>query len=49
MAVEISGASLYTVSRTMAGWQERGIVATGRQQFRIRDPQGLAGISEGGP
>jgi CRP-like cAMP-binding protein len=45
---EISGASLYTVSRTMADWQERGIVETGRQQFRIRDPQGLAGISESG-
>ena len=45
---EISGASRYTVSRTMADWQERGIVETGRQQFRIRDPQGLAGISESG-
>lgn len=44
---EISGASLYTVSRMMADWQERRIVETGRQRFRIRDPQGLAGISEG--
>lgn len=46
---EISGASLFTVSRTMADWQERGIVETGRQRFRIRDPRGLAGISESGP
>lgn len=45
---EISGASLYTVSRTMADWQERGLVETGRQRFRIRDPRGLAGISESG-
>jgi CRP-like cAMP-binding protein len=45
---EISGASLYTVSRMLADWQERGLVETGRQQFRIRDLQALAGISEGG-
>lgn len=44
---EISGASLYTVSRTLADWQERRLVETGRQRFRIRDPEGLARISEG--
>jgi CRP-like cAMP-binding protein len=44
---EISGASLYTVSRTLAQWQERRLVEIGRQRFRICDPRGLAGISEG--
>lgn len=44
---EISGTSLYTVSRTLASWQERSLVETGRQCFRIRDPEGLARISEG--
>lgn len=44
---EISGASLYTVSRTLADWQEQRLVEIGRQRFRIQDPQGLAGISEG--
>lgn len=44
---EIAGTSVYTVSRTLADWQERKIVETGRQRLRIRDPQGLAGIAEG--
>lgn len=44
---EISGTSLFTVSRTLAEWEGPAIVETGRQRFRIRDPQGLAGIAEG--
>jgi CRP-like cAMP-binding protein len=44
---EITGTSVYTVSRTLADWQELEIVETGRQRLRIRDPQGLAGISDG--
>ena len=44
---EVAGTSVYTVSRTLAEWQERGIVEAGRQRLRIRDPQGLAGIAEG--
>jgi CRP-like cAMP-binding protein len=44
---EISGTSLFTVSRTLAEWEGPALVETGRQRFRIRDPQGLAGIAEG--
>lgn len=44
---EIAGTSVYTVSRTLAEWQEQGIVEAGRQRLRIRNPQGLAGIAEG--
>ncbi len=44
---EIAGTTVYTVSRTLAEWQERGIVEAGRQRLRIRDPQGLAGIADG--
>ncbi|HET9227844.1 MAG TPA: Crp/Fnr family transcriptional regulator [Thermoanaerobaculia bacterium] len=46
---EISGASLYTVSRTLADWEKEKIVETGRQRFRIRDEAALARISEPGP
>jgi len=45
---EIAGTSVYTVSRTLADWQELKIVETGRQRLRICDPEGLAGIAEGG-
>jgi CRP-like cAMP-binding protein len=44
---EVAGTSVYTVSRTLADWQERKIVETGRQQLRICDPQSLAAIAEG--
>lgn len=44
---EIAGTSVFTVSRTLAGWQERKIVETGRQQVRICEPQSLAAIAEG--
>ncbi|HKI01113.1 MAG TPA: Crp/Fnr family transcriptional regulator [Thermoanaerobaculia bacterium] len=44
---EIAGTSVYTVSRTLADWQERNIVEPGRQRLLIRDPEALAGIAEG--
>jgi CRP-like cAMP-binding protein len=44
---EIAATSVFTVSRTLAVWQERKIVETGRQQVRIREPQSLAAIAEG--
>jgi CRP/FNR family transcriptional regulator, nitrogen oxide reductase regulator len=44
---EISGTSVYTASRTLAEWQERKIVETGRQQLRICNSEGLAGIAAG--
>jgi CRP-like cAMP-binding protein len=44
---DVAGASLFTVSRTLAGWEELGIVSTGRQRYRIRDRERLAAIAEG--
>jgi CRP-like cAMP-binding protein len=44
---EIAGASLFTVSRTLADWEEKGIVETGRQRYRILDADRLAAISRG--
>src|SRR6185436_3757114 len=41
---DIAGASLYTVSRTLAGWEDQGIVETGRQRYRILDAARLAGM-----
>jgi len=44
---EIAGTSLYTVSRTLAGWEKEGIAEAARQRFRIRDPQRLDRVAEG--
>ncbi len=43
----IAGASLFTVSRTLADWEEQGIVETGRQRYRIRDAGRLEALTEG--
>ena len=45
---QISGTTLFTVSRTLTEWQEQGIVETGRQRYRIVDPGRLGGVAEGG-
>lgn len=44
---DIAGASLFTVSRTLADWEEQGIVETGRQRYRIRDAGRLEAMTEG--
>jgi CRP-like cAMP-binding protein len=45
---EISGTTLYTVSRTLAEWSADGIVTTGRQTVRLLTLDRLARIGEGG-
>lgn len=44
---QISGTTLFTVSRTLTEWQEQGIVETGRQRYRIVDPGRLKGVAGG--
>ena len=45
---QISGTTLFTVSRTLTEWQEQGIVETGRQRYRIVDPGRLGAMAKGG-
>jgi CRP-like cAMP-binding protein len=44
---EMSGTTLYTVSRMLKHWEEQGYVITGREKVVIRNPHGLAQIVEG--
>jgi CRP-like cAMP-binding protein len=44
---EMSGTTLYTVSRVLAEWERQALVKTGREQVRITDPHGLVRIAEG--
>ena len=44
---ELSGATLYTVSRTLNVWQKDGVVECGRQRVVVRDFDRLAQLAEG--
>ncbi len=44
---EISGTTLYTVSRVLADWERQGLVKAGREQVRITNPHGIVRIGEG--
>jgi CRP-like cAMP-binding protein len=43
---EMTGTTLYTVSRLFADWERRGLVATGREKVVIVNPHGLVQIAE---
>ena len=44
---EMSGTTLYTVSRVLSEWQKLGVVEAGRERVLIRKPHELVKISEG--
>lgn len=43
---EMTGTTLYTVSRILSRWAEKGLVETGRERVLIRHPHGLVVIAE---
>ncbi len=44
---EISGTTLYTVSRVLTEWERQGLISSGREHIRILDPHGLVRLAEG--
>jgi CRP-like cAMP-binding protein len=44
---EMSGTTLYTVSRVLTEWERQGLVSSGREHIRILQPHGLVRIAEG--
>lgn len=46
---ELTGTTLYTVSRTLRTWQRSGVVDAGRQRVAILQPQRLMAIADGLP
>ena len=44
---EMTGTTLHTVSRTMSGWQQRGLVVCGRRRITVCDPHRLFLLAEG--
>lgn len=43
---EMSGTTLYTVSRILSQWEEQGLVLAGRGKVTIRYPHGLVAIAQ---
>jgi CRP-like cAMP-binding protein len=46
---EMTGTTLYTVSRILRGWQRQGLVSAGRQRVAIVQPQRLLAIAQDSP
>jgi len=44
---EMTGTTLYTVSRLLSGWDRKGILKTGREKIRIIRPHVLVRIADG--
>lgn len=43
---EMTGTTLYTVSRTLSQWESHGLIKSGREQVTILFPHGLVTIAE---
>ncbi len=43
---EMTGTTLYTVSRILSNWEQQGFVHSGRERIVIQDPHGLVAIAE---
>ena len=43
---EMSGTTLYTVSRTLTEWERSGLLKIGRERVIIREPHGLVRIAD---
>jgi len=43
---EMSGTTLYTVSRTLAEWERAGLLKIGRERVILREPHGLVRIAD---
>ena len=43
---QMTGTTLFTVSRTLIAWEAQGLIATGRRRVVIRQPHRLVRIGE---
>jgi CRP-like cAMP-binding protein len=43
---EMTGTTLYTVSRLLSSWEDQGFVISGRERVTIRYPHGLVSIAD---
>jgi CRP/FNR family transcriptional regulator, nitrogen oxide reductase regulator len=43
---QMTGTTLHTVSRILSGWEQRGLVESGRQRIVLREPHKLFLLAE---
>jgi CRP-like cAMP-binding protein len=43
---EMTGTTLYTVSRILSGWEQAGLIESGRERIVVCQPHGLVSIAE---
>ena len=43
---EMAGTTLFTVSRTLASWEERGIISSARKRVTLLQPHALVAVAE---
>lgn len=43
---EMTGTTLFTVSRILSAWERQGLIESGRQRILVRFPHGLVAIAE---
>jgi CRP/FNR family transcriptional regulator, nitrogen oxide reductase regulator len=46
---QMTGTTLYTVSRTLSAWEARGLVESSRQKIIVREPHKLFVLAERNP
>ena len=46
---QMTGTTLYTVSRTLSAWEARGLVESSRQKIIVREPHQLFVLAEDKP
>ena len=46
---QMTGTTLHTVSRVLSGWEQRGLIESGRQRIVLRDAHKLFVLAQGAP
>jgi len=46
---QMTGTTLHTVSRLLSGWEQRGLIESGRQRIVLRDPHQLVMLADQTP
>jgi CRP-like cAMP-binding protein len=46
---QMTGTTLHTVSRLLSGWEQRGLIESGRQRIVLREPHKLVLLAEQAP
>jgi CRP-like cAMP-binding protein len=46
---EMTGATVFTVSRTLSTWEQRGLIKSSRQRIALREPETLRALADATP